>query len=157
MDLYEAMRCAPTTRRFSNEPVPREMLARALDAARFAPSGGNRQGWRVIAVQDPELRRKLGELYLPHWRAYVRRLGMEEVLEDPDADPVMRAAHRGRRPVRPQRWPKCPCTWSWACAWTTSPSPTPSCRAAASSAAPRSTRSSRTSCWRCARRASGPR
>ncbi len=95
MDLYEAMRCAPTTRRFSDEPVAPEMLARALDAARFAPSGGNRQGWRVIAVQDPELRRTLGEMYLPYWRAYVRRLGMEEVLEDPNSDPVIRGRIEG--------------------------------------------------------------
>ena len=95
MDLYEAMRCAPTTRRFSNEPVPRAALARALDGARFAPSGGNRQGWRVIAVQDPELRRKLGELYLPYWRGYLRRLGMDTVLEDPDADPVARRRIEG--------------------------------------------------------------
>ena len=87
MDLYEAMRCAPTSRRFDNRPVPRAMLLRALDAARFAPSGGNRQGWRVVAVEDPELRRKLGELYLPRWRAYVRLLGMEGVLEDPDPTP----------------------------------------------------------------------
>jgi nitroreductase len=49
----------------------------------------------VIAVQDPELRRKLGEMYLPHWRAYVRRLGMEEVLEDPDADPIARRRIEG--------------------------------------------------------------
>jgi len=90
MDLYEAMRCAPTTRGFTDEPVPPAVLLRALDAARFAPSGGNRQGWRVIAVRDPELRRKLGELYLPHWRAYLHRLGMDSVLEDPDADPVLR-------------------------------------------------------------------
>ncbi len=95
MDLYEAMRSAPTTRRFSNEPVPRAMLLRALEAARFAPSGGNRQGWRVIAVEDPELRRKLGEMYLPHWRAYLRRLGVEGVLEDPDADPVVRRRLEG--------------------------------------------------------------
>jgi len=95
MDLYEAMRCAPTSRRFSDQPVPPEMLVRALDAARFAPSGGNRQGWRVVAVQDPELRRRLGEMYLPHWRAYVRSLGMEEVLADPNADPVVRGRIEG--------------------------------------------------------------
>jgi nitroreductase len=95
MDLYEAMRCAPTTRGFANDPVPREMLLRALDAARFAPSGGNRQGWRVVAVEDPELRRKLGELYLPHWRAYLRSLGMDRVLEDPDADPLARRRIEG--------------------------------------------------------------
>ena len=95
MDLYEAMRCAPTTRGFADDPVPRKMLLRALDAARFAPSGGNRQGWRVVAVEDPELRRKLGELYLPHWRAYLRRLGMDRVLEDPDADPIARRRIEG--------------------------------------------------------------
>jgi nitroreductase len=42
------MRCAPTTRRFLPEPVPGDVLRRVLDAARFAPSGGNRQGSRVI-------------------------------------------------------------------------------------------------------------
>jgi nitroreductase len=90
MELYEAMRCAPTSRRFKADPVPRATLLRALESARFAPSGGNRQGWRVIAVEDPELRRKLAEMYLPHWRAYLRRLGVEEVLEDPNADPAVR-------------------------------------------------------------------
>ena len=65
VDLYEAMRCAPTTRRFKPEPVPAEVLMRALDAARFAPSGGNRQGWRVIVVQDAERACSLRDLYLP--------------------------------------------------------------------------------------------
>jgi nitroreductase len=90
MELYEAMRCAPTSRRFKADPVPRAILLRALESARFAPSGGNRQGWRVIAVEDPELRRKLAEMYRPHWRGYLRRLGVLEVLEDPDADPAVR-------------------------------------------------------------------
>ncbi|MHB8532633.1 MAG: nitroreductase family protein [Solirubrobacteraceae bacterium] len=75
MDLYEAMRCAPTSRRFSDQPVERDTLVRVLDAARFAPSGGNRQGWRVVVVTDPEKRRALRDLYLPHWRAYVQRMG----------------------------------------------------------------------------------
>jgi nitroreductase len=75
MDLYEAMRCAPTSRRFTPEPVPREALVRALDGARFAPSGGNRQGWRVVVVEDAERRRALRDLYLPHWRAYTQQTG----------------------------------------------------------------------------------
>lgn len=85
MDLYEAMRCAPASRRFKCDPVPREALLRALENARFAPSGGNRQGWRVIAVEDPDRRRALSELYLPHWRAYLERTGGAAVLADPDA------------------------------------------------------------------------
>ena len=79
-DLYEVMRCAPTTRHFRSDPVPAEAIGRALDAARFAPSGGNRQPWRVVVVDDPALRARIGELYLPQWRAYLERLGVSQLL-----------------------------------------------------------------------------
>ncbi len=85
MDLYEAMRCAPTTRRFEPDPVPVEALTRALDNARFAPSGGNRQGWRVVVVQNVELRAKLRDLYQPGWREYMQQTGGAQVLADPDS------------------------------------------------------------------------
>jgi nitroreductase len=85
MDLYEAMRCAPTTRRFKPDPVPRETLIRALDVARFAPSGGNRQGWRVIVVQDQGLRAALRDLYLPGWREYMQQTGGARVLAEPES------------------------------------------------------------------------
>jgi nitroreductase len=85
MDLHEAMRCAPTSRRFTAEPVPAAALVRALEVARFAPSGGNRQGWRVIVVRDARRRRALAELYLPHWRAYTEQTGAAQVLADPGA------------------------------------------------------------------------
>jgi nitroreductase len=85
MDLFEAMRCAPTTRRFTTDPVPREALLRALEAARFAPSGGNRQGWRVVVVEDAERRAALRDLYLPPWRAYLEQTGGARVLAEPDS------------------------------------------------------------------------
>ncbi len=85
MDLYEAMRCAPTSRRFKPDPVPGDVLLRILDSARFAPSGGNRQGWRVIAVQDAERRAALRDLYLPHWHAYLEHTGAAIMLADPDS------------------------------------------------------------------------
>ncbi len=89
VELYEAMRCAPTTRRFGTDPVPREVLLRVLDNARFAPSGGNRQGWRVVAVEDAEGRRALRDLYQPHWRAYMEQTGGAAMLADPEAhDPA---------------------------------------------------------------------
>jgi len=96
MDLYETMRCAPTTRRFSSDPVPGEVLQRVLENARFAPSGGNRQGWRVVAVQDPQRRQALRDLYQPHWRAYMEQTGGAAVLADPElADsPVGRRVRR---------------------------------------------------------------
>ena len=109
MDLYEAMRCAPTSRRFTEDPVPREALTRALDAARFAPSGGNRQGWRVIVVEDERRRVALRDLYLPSWRAYLEQTGGAQMLADPDSFDAARvrmvrradeyAAHLDRVPV----------------------------------------------------------
>jgi nitroreductase len=85
VELYETMVCAPTTRRFASDPVPPEVLRRVLDNARFAPSGGNRQGWRVVVVQDADSRRALRDLYLPHWRTYMEHTGGAAMLADPDA------------------------------------------------------------------------
>ncbi len=83
VDLNEVMRCAPTTRRFLPDPVDGETLRRVLDNARFAPSGGNRQGWRVIAVTDAGTRQALADLYLPHWRAYTEQTGASALLAQP--------------------------------------------------------------------------
>ena len=85
VDLNEVMLCAPATRRFLPDPVDSQLLRRVLDNARFAPSGGNRQGWRVVAVTDAATRQALADLYLPHWRAYVQQTGAAEVLARPQA------------------------------------------------------------------------
>jgi nitroreductase len=65
------MRTAGTTRRFLADPVPAGVLHRVLDNARFAPNGGNRQGWHVVVVTDPATRRALHDLYQPPWQAYL--------------------------------------------------------------------------------------
>jgi len=89
MDLFEAMRCAPTSRRFTDEPVAPEVLRRVLDGARFAPSGGNRQGWRVVVVRDADRRRAIRDLYVPSWNAYMEQTGGAQMLRKPDDfDPV---------------------------------------------------------------------
>ncbi|HEY5428390.1 MAG TPA: nitroreductase family protein [Solirubrobacteraceae bacterium] len=84
-ELYEIMRCAPSTRVFTDEPVGREILDRVLDNARFAPSGGNRQGWRVIVVTDAAIRRRLRELYREPWDAYMVRTGGRAALDAGEA------------------------------------------------------------------------
>jgi nitroreductase len=65
MDLYEVMRTTFACREFTGEPVPEDVLHRIVDNARFAPSGGNRQGWRIINVTEPGLREQLADLALP--------------------------------------------------------------------------------------------
>lgn len=62
MELYDVMRTTFSAREFTNDELPDETLAKILDHARFAPSGGNRQGWKVIVVRDPATKRALGDL-----------------------------------------------------------------------------------------------
>jgi len=71
MDLVDALRSTGAVREFLPDPVPRDVLARVLDTARFAPSGGNRQAWRVVVVEDRQIRRRLRELYLTDWYDYL--------------------------------------------------------------------------------------
>lgn len=67
MDLDEAMRTQHACRYYRDDPVPDEVLQSAVELARFAPNGGNRCAVRFVFVRDPELRRQLGEWYLPLW------------------------------------------------------------------------------------------
>ena len=78
MDLLEAMRTTFAAREFTEAPVPDDALARILDDARFAPSGGNRQGWRVIVVREAATKRALAELAVPTMKRYVAQVAAGE-------------------------------------------------------------------------------
>ena len=69
-NLLEVMRTTFSCRDFTDAPVTDDQLHRILDAARFAPSGGNRQGSHVVVVRDRSLRQRLGELCGPTMRLY---------------------------------------------------------------------------------------
>lgn len=71
MDLIDALRSTGSVRDFRPDAVDDATLQRVLDNARFAPSGGNRQGWRVVVVKDPAIRTGLRDLYLPGWYEYL--------------------------------------------------------------------------------------
>lgn len=59
MELTEVMRTAFSAREFTEQPVTDEVLYRLMDVARFAPNGGNRQGWSVVIVRDRETKTAL--------------------------------------------------------------------------------------------------
>ena len=71
MQLADAMRTTPSTRTFTDDDLPDDVLHDILDQARFAPNGGNRQAWRVIVVRDPVTKARLAELYELGMREYV--------------------------------------------------------------------------------------
>lgn len=71
MDLIATLRTTGAVRDFLPDPIPDEVVHRILDNARFAPSGGNRQGWRVVVVKDAATRRAVRDAYLPTWDKYL--------------------------------------------------------------------------------------
>jgi nitroreductase len=74
MELYDVLRTTFAAREFTDDPLPDQTLFRILDHARFAPSGGNRQGWRVIVVRDRETREALAALTVPAARRYAAQV-----------------------------------------------------------------------------------
>ena len=71
MEIRDAIRTNGTVRDFTDEAVDDATIASILDDARFAPSGGNRQPWRVAVVDDRPLRRELATLMQPVWDEYL--------------------------------------------------------------------------------------
>jgi nitroreductase len=71
MELYDVMRTTPAVRHFTDDPLPDEVLHTILDNARFAPSGGNRQGTQIVVVRADKTRRALVELTEPAVRRYM--------------------------------------------------------------------------------------
>ena len=70
METYDVMRTTFAAREFTDEQVSDETLYRILENARFAPSGGNRQGWKVLVIKDMNVRRQLKTLVAPTIRQY---------------------------------------------------------------------------------------
>jgi len=109
MGVYEAMRTLKAVRRLKPDPIPDDVMRRVLEAATWAPTGGNRQPWRIVAVKDPARKKQLGEWYAGRWSQFSKmyrsaigadmpadaRKRMERTLDAGD----YLAAHFGEAPV----------------------------------------------------------
>jgi nitroreductase len=94
--LYEAMSTLRAVRRLRPDPIPEDVLERILQAAAWAPSGGNQQPWRVVVVTDPALKQGLADLYGPEWARFA--VGYEERgadLPDDEKAALMRTLDAG--------------------------------------------------------------
>ena len=70
VDLYEAMSTLRAVRRLKPDLIPAEVLNRVLQAAAWAPTGGNVQPFRIIAVTEAHTKQALGTLYHAEWHEY---------------------------------------------------------------------------------------
>jgi len=59
LPVMSAIKNRRSIRRYKRKKIPENDLMKILEAARLAPSGANRQFWKMIVVQDEERKRGL--------------------------------------------------------------------------------------------------
>jgi nitroreductase len=69
--LLEGIRTTRAIRRLRPDPVPLALVKKVCEAGSFAPSGGNRQPWKFVAVLDAERRAWVAERYRKTFHAYI--------------------------------------------------------------------------------------
>jgi len=62
MDIIEAIKSRRSIREYKDKPIPKDVLEKIVDAARFAPTARNVQPWEFIVVTRPETLKKMAEL-----------------------------------------------------------------------------------------------
>ncbi len=81
--LLEAIRTTRAIRRLKPDPVPDALIRKVCEAGTFAPSGGNRQPWKFIAVKDSARRQWVADRYRPMFLKYIQP-AVELAEKDPD-------------------------------------------------------------------------
>lgn len=69
-ELYETMSTLRAVRKLRPDPIPDDVIERVLQAACWAPTGGNAQPWRIVVVTSPQLKQALHDIYEPEWAKY---------------------------------------------------------------------------------------
>jgi nitroreductase len=64
--LADIVKGRRTVREFTEDEVPRELIERILDVARWGPTGGNIQDWRFVVVMDRRLLKAI-RMFSPGW------------------------------------------------------------------------------------------
>ncbi len=60
--MIEAIKQRRSIRKYTDQPVEKELLLEIIDAGRLAPSDSNTQPWNFIVVQSDEMRKKLAHV-----------------------------------------------------------------------------------------------
>ena len=88
-DIYEMMSTLRAVRRLRPDPIPDDVMNRVLQAAAWAPTGGNMQPWRVIVVTSSERKQALADIYKPAWYRYAK--GYDKRIEQLPEDEAEKA------------------------------------------------------------------
>jgi len=86
MDVVEAIETRRSIRRFKADEVSDELVRKSVDAARWAPSGGNAQPWVFVIIRDERARRKIRSFLVDRALRYVESVEGKKELEKLNLD-----------------------------------------------------------------------
>ncbi len=69
-ELLDSLAQRRSVRAFSSDPIPLDVVRRAIATAAQAPSGANKQPWTFVLVTDPALKRRIREAAQKHEREF---------------------------------------------------------------------------------------
>ncbi|RLE62491.1 MAG: nitroreductase family protein [Thermoprotei archaeon] len=67
-NILEIIKSRRSIRKFRPNPIPRELIEKILEAARWAPSAHNAQPWRFVVIRDYQMKLKLAKAMAEAWR-----------------------------------------------------------------------------------------
>lgn len=79
--FYRDMSLRRTTRHFSCEPVPRDLIELAIRTATTAPSGAHQQPWTFVAVSDPAIKQAIRDAAEAEERAFYQGRAPQEWID----------------------------------------------------------------------------
>lgn len=89
LDVYEAMSTLRAVRRLKSDPIPQDVMQRVLQAAAWAPTGGNVQPFRIISVESPANKAQIDAWYQEEWAKYTK--GLRGAEKGSDTEKMLRA------------------------------------------------------------------
>jgi nitroreductase len=93
VDLLEAIKTTHACRAYKTDPVPDDLVWKVLDAARWAPSGSNKQPVTFLVVKDAAKRRALHDLYQPLWNGIMAKYSSGEIQSSFTPNALARVDH----------------------------------------------------------------
>ncbi len=75
-ELLSLIKARRSIRKFTNRTVPLDLILKAIEVARWAPSAHNAQPWRFIIITNSEIKEKLAKAMAKEWERDLAKNGV---------------------------------------------------------------------------------
>ncbi|MCH7613191.1 MAG: nitroreductase family protein [Candidatus Marinimicrobia bacterium] len=82
LDFLELMKSRRSVRDFSDKPVPKDIIENIIKTAASAPSGANKQPWKFVVVENPEIKKQICIAAEAEEKEFYTHRATKEWLED---------------------------------------------------------------------------